>query len=203
MTRQALRARFRSHDSSAPSAESASPAPRAGPYQGLTLPYAPRAHSSAGERSLHTREVPGSIPGAPILEPARLLASRPTALIAWPHLGHGCGDFVDVLVHWHAAGGLQKDGVVLDQWGDAVRAAATASSRELTPRARKRRRMWFRTVSVLRWSSAAICFVERPCSRRRSTSTWRGVRWGGGAVGSCRRGVPRSARRRRPPVHRS
>src|ERR687891_889580 len=26
-----------------------------------------RAHSSAGERSLHTREVPGSIPGAPIL----------------------------------------------------------------------------------------------------------------------------------------
>jgi hypothetical protein len=24
-----------------------------------------RAHSSAGERSLHTREVPGSIPGAP------------------------------------------------------------------------------------------------------------------------------------------
>ena len=34
----------------------------------------------------------------------------------------------------------------------------------------------------LRWSSAAICFVERPCSRRRSTSTWRGVRCGGGAV---------------------
>ena len=27
-------------------------------------------------------------------------------------------------------------------------------------------RMWFRTVSVLRCSSAAICFVERPCSRR-------------------------------------
>ena len=26
-----------------------------------------RAHSSAGERSLHTREVPGSIPGAPII----------------------------------------------------------------------------------------------------------------------------------------
>ena len=26
-----------------------------------------RAHSSAGERSLHTREVPGSIPGAPIV----------------------------------------------------------------------------------------------------------------------------------------
>jgi hypothetical protein len=26
---------------------------------------ASRAHSSAGERSLHTREVPGSIPGAP------------------------------------------------------------------------------------------------------------------------------------------
>ena len=40
--------------------------------------------------------------------------------------------------------------------------------------------MWFLTVSVLRWSSAAICFVERPCSRRRSTSTWRGVRCGGG-----------------------
>ena len=57
------------------------------------------------------------------------------------------------------------------QWGDAARAAATASSRELTPRARKRRRMWFLTVSMLRWSSAAICFVERPCSRRRSTST--------------------------------
>jgi hypothetical protein len=29
----------------------------------LTLPG---AHSSAGERPLHTREVPGSIPGAPI-----------------------------------------------------------------------------------------------------------------------------------------
>ena len=43
--------------------------------------------------------------------------------------------------------------------------------------------MWFLTVSVLRCSSAAICFVEQPCSRRRSTSTWRGVRCGGGAVG--------------------
>ena len=29
-----------------------------------------RAHSSAGERPLHTREVPGSIPGAPIGKPA-------------------------------------------------------------------------------------------------------------------------------------
>jgi hypothetical protein len=39
-------------------------------------------------------------------------------------------------VHWHAAKGLQKDELVLDQWGDAARAAAaTASSRELTPRA--------------------------------------------------------------------
>ena len=37
-----------------------------GTYQGLGYPYALRAHSSAGERSLHTREVPGSIPGAPI-----------------------------------------------------------------------------------------------------------------------------------------
>ena len=51
------------------------------------------------------------------------------------------------------------------------RATATASSRELTPRARKSRRMWFLTVSVLTWRSAAICFVERPCSSRRSTST--------------------------------
>ena len=75
-------------------------------------------------------------------------------------------------------------GSCVDQWGDAARAAATASSRVLTPRARKRRRMWFLTVSVLRWSSAAICFVERPCSRRRSTSTWRGVRCGGGAEGA-------------------
>jgi hypothetical protein len=31
-----------------------------------------RAHSSAGERPLHTREVPGSIPGAPIAQPRRL-----------------------------------------------------------------------------------------------------------------------------------
>ena len=89
------------------------------------------------------------------------------------------------------------------QSGDAARAAATASSRELTPRARKRRRMWFLTVSVLRWSSAAICFVEQPRSRRRSTSTWRGVRCGGGAGGRRRPGVPRTARRRRPPFHRS
>ena len=68
---------------------------------------------------------------------------------------------------------LESRLVLLSQrhYGEAVRAAATASSRELTPRARKRRRMWFLTVSVLRWSSAAICFVERPCSRRRSTST--------------------------------
>ena len=66
-----------------------------------------------------------------------------------------------------------------------ARATAAASSRELTPSARKRRRTWFLTVSVLRWSSAAICLVERPCSRRRSTSTWRGVRsgvWRCGAV---------------------
>ena len=31
-----------------------------------------RAHSSAGERSLHTREVPGSIPGAPIRKGAQI-----------------------------------------------------------------------------------------------------------------------------------
>ena len=46
------------------------PAPRAPrPTRGarrLGLQSRPRAHSSAGERSLHTREVPGSIPGAPI-----------------------------------------------------------------------------------------------------------------------------------------
>ena len=57
------------------------------------------------------------------------------------------------------------------QSGEAARAAATASSRELTPRARNSRRMWFLTVSVLRCNSAAICLVERPCSSRRSTST--------------------------------
>src|SRR3954451_10406125 len=32
---------------------------------GAPIRFAARAHSSAGERSLHTREVPGSIPGAP------------------------------------------------------------------------------------------------------------------------------------------
>ena len=37
--------------------------------------------------------------------------------------------------------------------------------------ARNRRRTWFLTVSGLRWSSAAICLVEHPCSSRRSTST--------------------------------
>src|SRR4051794_3921911 len=31
-----------------------------------------RAYSSAGERSLHTREVPGSIPGTPIARNARI-----------------------------------------------------------------------------------------------------------------------------------
>ena len=37
------------------------------PRSGQSLPLtSSRAHSSAGERSLHTREVPGSIPGAPI-----------------------------------------------------------------------------------------------------------------------------------------
>ena len=54
--------------------------------------------------------------------------------------------------------------------GRPCRAAATASRREFTPRARSRWRTWFRTVSGLRWSSCAICFVESPCSRRRSTS---------------------------------
>ena len=89
----------------------------------------------------------------------------------------------------------------VDQYGDAARAAATASSREWTPSAWKRRRMWFRTVSVLRWSSAAICFVERPCSRRWSTSTWRGVRCGCGAVGlssGCPSNSPKTPTTRSP-----
>ena len=71
----------------------------------------------------------------------------------------------------YGTAGLTSADLRRGQWDDPARAAATASSRELTPRARKRRRMWFLTVSVLRWSSAAICFVECPCSRRRSTST--------------------------------
>ena len=33
--------------------------------------------------------------------------------------------------------------------------------------------MWLRTVSVLMWSSWAICLVEYPCSRSRSTWAWR------------------------------
>ena len=37
-----------------------------GSRSGNGYPEPLRAHSSAGERSLHTREVPGSIPGAPI-----------------------------------------------------------------------------------------------------------------------------------------
>ena len=42
----------------------------------LGLESGPRAHSSAGERSLHTREVPGSIPGAPTL-PCRFVERKP------------------------------------------------------------------------------------------------------------------------------
>ncbi len=38
---------------------------RSGPWGKLPDPG---AHSSAGERPLHTREVPGSIPGAPMVE---------------------------------------------------------------------------------------------------------------------------------------
>jgi hypothetical protein len=47
--------------------------------------------------------------------------------------------------------------------------------------------MWFRTVSGLRWSSCAICSVERPSSSRRSTSACLGVRYGCGGRGgsSC------------------
>ena len=50
--------------------------------------------------------------------------------------------------------------------------------------------MWFLTVSVLRWSSAAICYVERPCSRSRSTSNLAGGEgemrgWRSGTVGVC------------------
>ena len=43
-----------------------------------------RAHSSAGERSLHTREVPGSIPGAPTHSDRM---NRPFSPI---HAGHSC-----------------------------------------------------------------------------------------------------------------
>ena len=88
-----------------------------------------------------------------------------------------------------------QSGQLSTELTDCARAAATASV-ELVARARKRRRMWFLTVSGLRWSSAAICFVERPCSRRRSTSTaWRGVRCGGVARRrGCRLGVPPSIR---------
>src|SRR5919109_2174001 len=44
-----------------------------------------RAHSSAGERPLHTREVPGSIPGAPIL--ARMDTRNPHGCVS-----HSCPD---------------------------------------------------------------------------------------------------------------
>ena len=67
---------------------------------------------------------------------------------------------------------------------------ATASIRELAPTARSMRRMWLRTVSMLRCSSSAICPVERPRSSSASTSACRGVRCSSGcACGSsiCRR----------------
>ena len=52
----------------------------------------------------------------------------------------------------------------------SCRARATASSLECTPSARRTWRTWFLTVSGLRCSSSAICFVERPWSSMRSTS---------------------------------
>jgi hypothetical protein len=42
-----------------------------------------RAHSSAGERPLHTREVPGSIPGAPMASQAALRGSGRLRGGAW------------------------------------------------------------------------------------------------------------------------
>jgi hypothetical protein len=48
-------------------------------------------------------------------------------------------------------------------------AIATASNREWAPVARSTRRMWLRTVSVLRCSSLAIWVVDRPRSRSSST----------------------------------
>ena len=107
-------------------------------------------------------------------KPARV----PQTMFRFPHLAHknptGSNSARTTDRFWHGVGMLpviRRSLQCLNQEGEPARVAATASSRELTPRARKSRRMWFLTVSVLRWSSAAICFVERPCSRRRSTST--------------------------------
>ena len=62
--------------------------------------------------------------------------------------------------------------------GSSRRPIATASTRECTPSVRRIAATWFRTVSMLRWSSCAICAVVWPRSSRRSTSIWRGVRCG-------------------------
>src|SRR3954464_11343943 len=63
--------------------------------------------------------------------------------------------------------------------------------REWTPSARSRCRTWLRTVSVVTWSSPAICVVEWPRSRRRSTSACRGVRGGGALEEAQHLGLPR------------
>src|SRR2546426_5133840 len=60
-----------------PSPRGRSTAARGGGCEGRwVFSFRSRAHSSAGERPLHTREVPGSIPGAPIppQDPARACA---------------------------------------------------------------------------------------------------------------------------------
>src|SRR5947207_15224982 len=50
----------------------------------LTLPFG--ARSSVGERSLHTREVAGSKPAAPILDPGPVSAVSESS---WDHSWHG------------------------------------------------------------------------------------------------------------------
>src|SRR5438270_2509776 len=52
--------------------------------EGLRYPRPAGAHSSAGERPLHTREVPGSIPGAPILGNGLVKPFFPTPRAACP-----------------------------------------------------------------------------------------------------------------------
>ena len=46
--------------------------------------------------------------------------------------------------------------------------------------------MWLRTVSLLRWSIAAICSVDAPSARSCSTSFWRAVSSGIRTAGSRR-----------------
>ena len=110
-----------------------------------------RAHSSAGERPLHTREVPGSIPGAPIPDRLRSVA---VAVAEMGRAGRLCEDSPSVVLAT----------VATRRWGRAIARVAEAAGPP-------RRRFYLRTqgsgeLRRIRLSALARRRCSSPCKGR-------------------------------------